>query len=166
MPAGRSSSYLVCPTHNHITPVMSTIISKVVIYIIRLNYMCFFRLLESAEWNHIEHSLDVWHKTKKIPEVLGPESKKVAYRSLGPWLRAIVNHFWWACGACKGSKERLRALWLSILGHVCNDHTWATGGCQHPLPANLPDGKTWLGRQSAAYKLLRFYCLLSFLTYD
>lgn len=97
----------------------------------------------------------------------GPR-QQVAYRTLGPWLRPIVNHFWWACGECKGSPERLRRLWLSILSHVCNDHTWPTGKCQHPLPAHLPKGRTWLKRDSPAYKLLRLessFCLLFLFNY-
>ena len=186
MPAALSSSYLVSKYWSLYSIFIFLAIYSSVIPLLHDWLVCFYDQLvfihcsltiisESDKWNHINHSLDTWHKSKKILEGLGPESKKVRNRGLRPWLRSVVNHFWWACQACRGNKERLRQLWLSILGHVCNVHTWATGKCAHPLPAQPTDGKTWMDRKSPAYTLLRWFmsigirtsssCFLEFLAW-
>ncbi|KAF1388644.1 hypothetical protein PFLUV_G00092440 [Perca fluviatilis] len=45
------------------------------------------------------------------------------------------------------------ALWIGVLHHVCNNHTWETGSCQHD---HLEDtqGKQWIERDSKSHKAL------------
>ena len=46
-----------------------------------------------------------------------------------------------------------QALWIGVLHHVCNNHTWETGSCQHD---HLEDtqGKPWIERDSKSHKAL------------
>lgn len=46
-----------------------------------------------------------------------------------------------------------QALWVGIIHHVCNVHTWTMGSCQH---AHLEDtaGKEWILKDSKCYKAL------------
>ena len=116
-------------------------------------------IAESDRWKHIHHSLDVWHKSKKIVEELGSEAKKARNRKLFPWLRHIVRHFWYACSRCKGSKVILRDIWTSILYHINNIHKWPGGKCKHAsdtqtVPVREPE-RDWLAMPSSAYKCLR-----------
>ena len=47
--------------------------------------MCLFQFQSLLrQWQHVRHTLDPSHKVKKTVEVLGPESNKVANRSLSP----------------------------------------------------------------------------------
>ncbi|XP_039681954.1 uncharacterized protein LOC120575300 [Perca fluviatilis] len=88
----------------------------------------------------IHHSLDMW-------------AGKVKGQSLLiHWLRDIVNHFWWCCKTAETFQQFL-ALWIGVLHHVCNNHTWETGSCQHD---HLEDtqGKQWIERDSKSHKAL------------
>ncbi len=119
---------------------------------------CFYVYFASTAkpvWKGIDHSLDIWHKSKKIPATLGPESKKVKYRPLIPWIKHIANHFWFCCRNCKGNTMRLRDMWLSCLSHVRNVHVWMTGNCKHTDGPIEPEGKDWLVYGSPAHNLLK-----------
>ena len=46
-----------------------------------------------------------------------------------PWIKSILNHFWWCCATSIGNPVMLKEKWLSILYHITNRHTWK--GCKH-----------------------------------
>lgn len=54
------------------------------------------------EQPNITYQFDVWHVGKSIKKVLFGASKLKACKELKPWIRAIINHFWWRCGSCNG----------------------------------------------------------------
>ncbi|XP_062583552.1 uncharacterized protein LOC134245264 [Saccostrea cucullata] len=110
-------------------------------------------LMKTDPFKHLRHSLDVWHKSKKLAAMLAELAKKSAYKDLRPWIRPIVNHFWWCCSSCKGSVDRLIKRWMTILHHVVNNHAWPGGRCLHQEEENI-DMK-WLKRDSLSYKELQ-----------
>ena len=74
------------------------------------------------DFKHIEHESDVWHFAKSIKKKLVKISKK--HPELKPWIRSIVNHFWFCCQKCNGDAVLLLELWHSSLLHMTNQHTW------------------------------------------
>lgn len=102
----------------------------------------------------IEHQFDIWHVAKSI------KKKLVKYRKthpeLLPWIRSILNHFWWACRTCAGDVQLLREKWCSLLNHIVNKHKWEGNekfnSCEHPKlsGAHAKDVK-WLKYRSPAY---------------
>lgn len=83
-------------------------------------------VLETDPFKHLKHSLDVWHKSKKLASSLAELARKSAFKVLLYWIKPIVNHFWWCCNTCNGRVDRLLVLkrWVGILHHVnnCNNH--------------------------------------------
>jgi len=89
-----------------------------------LYLLCLF-LLPATKHPDIFHSLDVWHKSKKIRKALA--KVKVFIFDLcntnTPWLQAgkvknmkklqqwsgnIINHFWHCCKTCEGDPMKLK----------------------------------------------------------
>lgn len=48
-------------------------------------------------------------------------------KDLLPWIRPVVNHFWYCCSISKGSTEKLLKRWCGILHHITNQHFWPGG---------------------------------------
>ena len=65
---------------------------------------------------------------------------------------------WWTTsgGLASPAEEKLKRFWMSLLGHVCNEHTYVMGNCKHALPVEPGKGKTCLSWNSPGYKLLRY----------
>ncbi|XP_078326439.1 uncharacterized protein LOC111104544 [Crassostrea virginica] len=112
-------------------------------------------ILKSEPFKHLHHSLDVWHKSKRLAASLIELAKRAAFKDLLPWIRPLVNHFWWCCSVSKGSIERLLKRWTGMLYHINNKHIWPGGRCHHPEIFQHPDGVKWLQRDSLAYKEFR-----------
>lgn len=66
----------------------------------------------------IFHSLDVWHKSKKIRKALAKAGKVKNMNKLQQWGGNIINHFWHCCKTCEGDPMKLKIKWSSILQHV------------------------------------------------
>ncbi|XP_062380313.1 uncharacterized protein LOC134068643 [Sardina pilchardus] len=100
----------------------------------------------------IHHSLDIWHGAKNLSKKIAAAGKLKGQSILLHWLKDVVNHFWWCCKTADTFQQFL-ALWIGVLHHVCNQHTWATGSCQHD---HLEDthGKQWIERDSQSHKAL------------
>ncbi|XP_049420242.1 uncharacterized protein LOC125881220 [Epinephelus fuscoguttatus] len=100
----------------------------------------------------IHHSLDMWHGAKNLAKKISTAGKVKGQNLLLHWLRDIVNHFWWSCKTAE-TYEQFFALWIGVLRHVCNNHTWETGGCHHD---HLEDAqrKQWIERDSKCHKTL------------
>ncbi|XP_073669281.1 uncharacterized protein [Paramisgurnus dabryanus] len=100
----------------------------------------------------IHHSLDMWHGAKSLAKKISTAAKMKGQAVLLHWLRDIVNHFWWCCKTAETFQEFL-GLWIGVLHHVCNNHTWETGSCQHDHLEDIQD-KEWIERDSKSHKAL------------
>ncbi|XP_019861927.1 PREDICTED: uncharacterized protein LOC100634668 [Amphimedon queenslandica] len=58
----------------------------------------------------IVHSLDVWHKAKKLKKSLSQAGKKKGYEKIKMWSDQICNHFWYCCKECNGDVEKLESM--------------------------------------------------------
>nr|XP_055049509.1 uncharacterized protein LOC129435004 isoform X2 [Misgurnus anguillicaudatus] len=83
----------------------------------------------------------------QITALLNPERGK--YKAWG------IQHsldIWHAAKSL--SKKLRRMMWVGVLHHVCNEHSWATSCCEHePLDEDSQD-KPWIIQGSAAHKAL------------
>ena len=55
-----------------------------------INYLVFF--VETDQYKHLQHSLDVWHKSKKLASTLADLAKQSPFKEHLPWIRSTVNH--------------------------------------------------------------------------
>ncbi|XP_041834095.1 uncharacterized protein LOC121635100 [Melanotaenia boesemani] len=99
----------------------------------------------------INHSLDMWHGAKNLAKKIAAAAKIKEQSALLLWLKDIVNHFWWCCKKAENFEEFL-ILWVGIIHHVCNEHEWATGQCQHGLIEEAQ--KEWIENDSKAHEAL------------
>ena len=49
----------------------------------------------------------------------------------------------------------LQRLWVGVMHHVCGNHHWAEGKCQHDPMSDPGDGKQWIEPTSTAADTLR-----------
>ncbi|KAG8008841.1 hypothetical protein GBF38_010482 [Nibea albiflora] len=100
----------------------------------------------------IHHSLDVWHGAKSLAKKISAAAKKKGQSILLTWLKDIVNHFWWCCKTADTTQQFL-TLWVSIIHHICNIHTWSKGSCHH---GHLEDtrGRSWIQKGTRCHKAL------------
>uniref|UniRef100_A0A8W8MLF8 Uncharacterized protein n=1 Tax=Magallana gigas TaxID=29159 RepID=A0A8W8MLF8_MAGGI len=105
-------------------------------------------------YTHLQHSLDIWLKAKKLTTSLSDIARKPECRGLLQWIRPIVNHLWWCCSTCKGSVERLLKRWMGILHIINNKHVWAGGRCRHSEKQEA-ECSNWLHRDTVVFKNLR-----------
>ena len=66
---------------------------------------------------------DVWHRAKKLTKVAMKKENVL----LQPWVKSIVQHFWWSCGTCNKSASLLKEKWSSLMYHICGIHRWEDG---------------------------------------
>ena len=57
---------------------------------------------------NIQHQFNVWHVGKNIKKKLLSYSRKKKCKKLNPWIKAIINHFWWCCASCHGNVVDLK----------------------------------------------------------
>lgn len=101
------------------------------------------------------HSLDIWHKAKKLSKCIHQAARVKGCESLKEWIDDIVSHFWFCCQNCEGGVGELKEVWFGVLHHVCGEHKWAEGECRHSLEETPSNGKTYLKRSSKALAALR-----------
>ena len=103
---------------------------------------------------------------KSLTKKLTAKAKQKDCQELGPWIKSISNHVWWAAQNCKGDETMLIEMIQSITHHVCNVHTWNSGErfhrCAHEdLPPDEASSKKldntskkwWRGRTSIKIQL-------------
>ena len=108
----------------------------------------------------IRHQFGVWHFAKNVKKHLLKAAKKKCCSELGPWIKAIINHFWWCCTTCKGDVKLLREKWISILYHFKNVHEWEYHSlfqeCAHrEYTLQEMKSKAWLKESSFAYAAVK-----------
>ncbi|KAM4544085.1 uncharacterized protein V3H82_021887 [Fundulus diaphanus] len=69
------------------------------------------------------------------------------------WIKDIVNHFWY-CSKHAVTEEQFKMMWVGVLHHVRDEHSWATGCCQHEPLEEGSQEKPWIKQGSAAHKAL------------
>ena len=110
---------------------------------------------------HICHQFDIWHRSKNMKKKLVKISKKKEVRDLQPWIKSILNHFWWCCASCDEDVDVLKDKWTSILYHIRNIHNWsesnsAYSSCAHgPLTDREEVAYKWLSENTPAYEALK-----------
>ena len=77
-----------------------------------------------------------------------------------PWIKSIINHFWWCCATSIGKPEQLKEKWMSILYHTTNRHAWE--GCKHFTKCDHPTlskkeqrKKPWLKLETSSFRQLK-----------
>ena len=114
----------------------------------------------AKEFSTLEHHYDIWHVAKSFKKEMMKKAARRGCRGLMKWIRHITNHFWYSIQECENNYERLIEVWVSCLNHVCNVHSWISGGIQKScLHAELaPDDKreiAWLQEGSSAFEALK-----------
>lgn len=106
------------------------------------------------ELENLHHSLDIWHKAKKLNKTLHKASQDKAAKEIKPWIEGVVNHFWHCCRIAEGDVQKLKSSWLGVVHHVCDEHSWAESECHHgPLVESEP--KKFLTKDCQALEKLR-----------
>ncbi|XP_060569824.1 uncharacterized protein LOC132728231 [Ruditapes philippinarum] len=54
-------------------------------------------LMKTPDYDKIQHSHDIWHAAKNLGKKITKIAMKKGNRVLGPWIKDIVNHFWFTC---------------------------------------------------------------------
>ncbi|PFX12302.1 hypothetical protein AWC38_SpisGene23764 [Stylophora pistillata] len=80
------------------------------------------------------HSLDIWHKAKKLSKCIHQAARVKGCESLKEWIDDIVSHFWFCYQNCEGRVE---------------------GECRHSPEETPSNGKTYLKKSSKALSALR-----------
>ena len=123
------------------------------------------------ERKDIKHQFDVWHVGKNIKKKLLKLAKKITCSDLKPWIKAVINHFWWSCSSCNGNVKELKEKWISILCHVTNKHRWEGNTyfkrCQHKrITKREKREKKWLKLGTPSYLALEKVVLNKYLLAD
>ena len=97
----------------------------------------------------IIHQFDIWHVARSIKKKLSKKAKTKSCEELGPWIKSIINHFWWSCKGCNNDYNLLKEKWTSVLFHVRNVHRWHNYElfkmCEHgPLSKSDSKDINWL----------------------
>ena len=119
----------------------------------------------------IRHQFDVWHVSKNIKKKLSKKSQISGCQALAPWIKSIINHFWWSCQSCNGNYVELVEKWKSVLNHIKNNHRWNGNQvfkkCNHgKLRPEDRNEIAWLTEDSQAYKALEEVVLNKILIAD
>ena len=111
-------------------------------------------------YSNILHQFDVWHFSKNIKSDLRKAVKSKKHAPLKPWVKSIINHFWWACSSCERNVDILKEKWVSVLNHVIDIHKWdgctLFHECLHaPITTEMRATKKWLVKGSPSYEKLK-----------
>ena len=118
--------------------------------------VCCYMCKEKCKRNH---QFDVCHVAKNIIKMVGKLCKQKCFEELKPWIKAIINHFWWSCATCFGNAKELKEKWLSILYNIPDSHRWKDSDifkkCQHKkLTKKERASKPFLKVRSTAFTTL------------
>ncbi|KAJ8039321.1 hypothetical protein HOLleu_16995 [Holothuria leucospilota] len=115
----------------------------------------------SGKFDNISHQIDVWHGAKNIIKKMSNVANAKGNEDLQLWIPAIRNHFWFSCRSCSGDTMKLKAICLSLLQHVVNEHEWvlsldgSVGKCRHEELTQADRNKPWLQKGSKAHQALQ-----------
>ncbi|KAF4518466.1 hypothetical protein B566_EDAN002122 [Ephemera danica] len=99
----------------------------------------------------IFHSYDIWHLSKSLSKKLSKAATK--YPLLAKWRDSILLHLWFSCANCNENEDHLIELFLSLLNHIRNKHSWSGGAfvnkCGHGRLGRRAKNKMWLNNRAA-----------------
>ncbi|XP_022809882.1 uncharacterized protein LOC111346887 [Stylophora pistillata] len=74
------------------------------IYVSDCNAACilFYFLTDKFPQLELLHSLDIWHKAKKLSKCIHQAARVKGCESLKEWIDDVVSHFWFCCQNCEG----------------------------------------------------------------
>ncbi len=108
---------------------------------------------------YLAHQFDVWHIARNIKKMLLKVARTKRCAEISPWIKSIINHFWWSCASSNGNVTELTEKWVSILYHISNRHSWK--GCEFykkcahkRLTKKSRSTKPFLKQSSPAFKAL------------
>ena len=107
------------------------------------------------DYPQIRHEYDLWHIVKSLKKKLLSAKKA----DIVPWINAIANHLWYCASACDGDPRLMKEMWMSLLHHIKNSHSWTAGAelyreCNHPAYTSEEEHTTpWLIEGSEAFTL-------------
>ena len=114
------------------------------------------RKLLRDKYPDILHQFDIWHFAKNISKKLNKLAKLKKYMALKPWIKSIVNHFWWACSTCGQDEIVLREKWISVVNHVADQHEWNDCSKHHRCEHEpLAKKRKWLRKGTPAHNALK-----------
>ena len=105
------------------------------------------------DYPQIRHEYDLWHIVKSLKKRLLSAKKP----EIVPWINAIANHLWYCASACKGDPRLMKEMWMSLLHHIKNCHSWTAGAelyqkCSHaPYTSDEVHTTPWLTEGSEAF---------------
>ncbi|KAK7130436.1 hypothetical protein R3I93_019927 [Phoxinus phoxinus] len=101
----------------------------------------------------IHHLLDIWHAAKSLSKKLRRAGSIKNQTGIMVWIKDIVNHFWY-CSKQAANEEHFKMMWVGVLHHVSNEHSWASGFCEHEPLEEGSENKPWIIAGSAAHQAL------------
>ena len=107
------------------------------------------------DYPHIKHEYDLWHIVKSLKKKMLSAKKA----DIVPWINAIANHLWYCASACDEDPRLMKEMWMSLLHHIKNTHSWTAGAelyskCNHPAYTSEEEHTTpWLAEGSEAFTL-------------
>ncbi|KAM7450088.1 hypothetical protein ABFA07_002191 [Porites harrisoni] len=117
--------------------------------------------LIADEFQGVFHSLDVWHKSKSIRKCLAKVGNLKDMEKIKDWADDIILHFWHCASSCKDTAttsddeavESMKNKWIALLHHVCDEHDWVGGSCEHDelQEHSLP----WFDRRDKDFEALQ-----------
>lgn len=114
--------------------------------------------LMKKNYPDIKHSFDVWHGTKNLGKKIIKAGQEKKNKGLLDWTKDVVNHYWYTAQTCT-TKEDFVGMWIGVLHHVVNVHSWilpysSSNKCEHG-PLTSAREKGWLEKDSPAHVSLR-----------
>ena len=61
---------------------------------------------------------------KKQTSTIVADTTFKGYDETKPWIRTIINHFWFSCGSCKRDFPAFKEKLVSVLNQIKNTHCW------------------------------------------
>ncbi|XP_044170425.1 uncharacterized protein LOC114973185 [Acropora millepora] len=77
------------------------------------------------------------------------------------WSDHIINHIWYCCAVASECTNHVKATsllknkWIGLLHHVCNDHEWTGGQCDHKELVPDDQHPPWFDRRDQDFAALQ-----------
>lgn len=109
----------------------------------------------------IFHFLDIWHKAKSIRKCIQKVAAIKGNEKIARWSDHIINHIWYCCAVASECTNHVKATsllknkWIGLLHHVCNDHEWTGGQCDHKELVPDDQHPPWFDRRDQDFAALQ-----------
>ncbi|KAM9426618.1 uncharacterized protein KZ484_020970 isoform 1-T2 [Pholidichthys leucotaenia] len=86
--------------------------------------------------DNVDQSDDIWQAANDLTTKLHEAGMVSGQSDILVWIKDIINHFW-ACCQKADDLDSFFVVWRGILHHVCGQHEWAEGKCEHGAEEEL-----------------------------